>query len=203
MKFEVWLERKVKFKLDRGRHLWTNPWVNFINVLRKSLRAQLRSWAQFHQRSAYSFYAHRSWMRKKRQSSQQCHLALLVPTSVKVARKMLVKLTPESAKRTVKLIVFLKLLGSASIKSAFKMLVKFTPDEDCWVLITWSYMNWQHLGNSYLLQLKVSSHNSRLLQHFETTPRRPDRRRNSFSICYKKNPERPMSHETFLHTILR
>jgi hypothetical protein len=49
---------------------------------------------QFHQRSTYSFYARRSRMRKKRQSSQLCHLALLGPTSVKAAHKMLVKLTP-------------------------------------------------------------------------------------------------------------
>jgi len=34
-------------------------------------------------------------MRKKIQSSQLCHLALLGPMSVKAARKMLVKLTPE------------------------------------------------------------------------------------------------------------
>jgi hypothetical protein len=33
-------------------------------------------------------------MRKKRQSSQQCHLALLGPTSVKAVSKTLVKLTP-------------------------------------------------------------------------------------------------------------
>ncbi len=39
--------------------------------------------AQFHQRSTYSFYASRSQMGKKRQSSQQCHLALLGPKSVK------------------------------------------------------------------------------------------------------------------------
>jgi len=31
---------------------------------------------------------------KKRQSSQQCHLVLLGPTSIKAARKALVKLTP-------------------------------------------------------------------------------------------------------------
>ncbi len=53
--------------------------------------------AQFHQRSTYSFYTHRSRMRKKRHSSQQCHLALFGPTSVKAApaRKTLVKLTPD------------------------------------------------------------------------------------------------------------
>jgi len=34
-------------------------------------------------------------MRKKRQSSQQCHLALLGPTSVKAAQKTLVKSTPD------------------------------------------------------------------------------------------------------------
>jgi len=50
--------------------------------------------AQFHQRSTYSFYIRRSRMRKKRQSSQQCHLALLEPNSVKAAHKTLVKLTP-------------------------------------------------------------------------------------------------------------
>jgi len=33
-------------------------------------------------------------MRKKRQSSQQCHLVLLGPTSIKAGLKMLVKLTP-------------------------------------------------------------------------------------------------------------
>jgi len=32
---------------------------------------------------------------QKRQSSQQCHLALLGPTSVKAAHKMLVNLTPD------------------------------------------------------------------------------------------------------------
>jgi len=52
------------------------------------------SWAQFHQRSTYSFYARRSRMRKKRQSSHQYHLALLGPTSVKAARRTLMKLTP-------------------------------------------------------------------------------------------------------------
>jgi len=34
-------------------------------------------------------------MRKKRKSSQQCYLALLGPTSIKAARKMLVKLSPD------------------------------------------------------------------------------------------------------------
>ncbi len=34
-------------------------------------------------------------MRKKRQSSQQCHLALLGPMSVKAASRTLVKLTPD------------------------------------------------------------------------------------------------------------
>jgi len=74
-------------------------------------------------------------MRKKRQSSQQCHLALLGPTSVKAAHKKLVKLTPggvnltrilhtafacpdaRSSKNTVKLSVFFALLGSAHVKS--------------------------------------------------------------------------------------
>jgi hypothetical protein len=37
-------------------------------------------------------------MRKKRQSSQQCHLALLGRTSVKAAHKTLVKLTRSHAK---------------------------------------------------------------------------------------------------------
>jgi len=51
-------------------------------------------WAQFHQRSTYSFYTSRSRMRKTRQSSQPCHLALLGPTSVKAAHKPLMKSTP-------------------------------------------------------------------------------------------------------------
>jgi len=58
--------------------------------------AKLDPWAQFHQRSMYSFCACRSRMRKKKQSSQQCHLPLLGPTSVKAACKTLVKLTPEN-----------------------------------------------------------------------------------------------------------
>jgi len=41
-------------------------------------------------------------MRKKIQSSQQCHLALLGPTSVKAACKMLVKLTPTLVKTAPK-----------------------------------------------------------------------------------------------------
>jgi len=57
---------------------------------------KLTTWAQFHQRSMYSFYARRSRMCKKRQSSEQCYLALLGPTSIKTAHKMLVKLTPWS-----------------------------------------------------------------------------------------------------------
>jgi len=40
-------------------------------------KKEIDSRAQFHQHSTYSFYARRSRMRKKRQSSQQCHLALL------------------------------------------------------------------------------------------------------------------------------
>jgi hypothetical protein len=55
---------------------------------------EIETWAQFHPRSSYSFYTRRSPMHKKRQSSQQCLLALLGPTSVKAARQMLVKLTP-------------------------------------------------------------------------------------------------------------
>jgi len=50
--------------------------------------------AQFHQRSMYSFYARRSQMRKNRQSSWQCCLTLLGPTSVKAVHKTLMKLSP-------------------------------------------------------------------------------------------------------------
>jgi len=57
----------------------------------------LSFWAQFHRRSTYSFYARRSPMRKKRQSSQQCCLALFGSTSVKVVRKTLMKLTPDGS----------------------------------------------------------------------------------------------------------
>jgi len=58
------------------------------------------TWAQLHQSSTYSFYARRSGMSKKRQSSQQCHLVLLGPKSVKAARKKLVKLTPCQMRKT-------------------------------------------------------------------------------------------------------
>ncbi len=59
------------------------------NVLNK--KSHLRM-AQFHQRS-YSFYARRSRMCKKRQSSQHSHLALSGSTSVKAVRRTLMKLT--------------------------------------------------------------------------------------------------------------
>jgi len=68
-------------------------YVSSFLSLSVSLSVFSLSLAQFHQRSTYSFYVCRFRMRKKRQSSQQCHLALLGPTSVKAARKMLVKLT--------------------------------------------------------------------------------------------------------------
>jgi len=44
-------------------------------------------------------------MRKKRQSSQQCHLALLGPTRVKAAPKTLVKLTPARLKAACRMLV--------------------------------------------------------------------------------------------------
>jgi len=52
------------------------------------------TYRQFHQRSTYSFYARRSRNEQKRQSSQQCCLALLGPTGVKAIRRTLMKLTP-------------------------------------------------------------------------------------------------------------
>jgi len=56
---------------------WPNHWsgVNFINVLSTA-------------------FTHVDPECTKRQSSQQCHLALLGPTSIKAARKTLVKLSP-------------------------------------------------------------------------------------------------------------
>jgi len=50
--------------------------LNFINILRTA-------------------FTHLDPECAKRQSSQQCHLALLWPTSVKSGRKTLVKLTPD------------------------------------------------------------------------------------------------------------
>jgi hypothetical protein len=50
--------------------------------------------AQFHQHSTYSFTHIDIPNAQKRQSSQQCHLALLGSTSLKAASKTLVKLTP-------------------------------------------------------------------------------------------------------------
>jgi len=59
----------------------SNPGLNFINVLSAAFTNVDPKCA------------------KKRQSSQQCHLALLGPMSVKAARKTLVKLTPGSHRR--------------------------------------------------------------------------------------------------------
>ncbi len=78
---------------------------------------------------------------QKRQSSQQCHLALLGPTGVKAVHRVLMKLTPgvhftnilwaafthsdlKSAKKTDSLTVFFALLGSARVKAAHKMMMK-------------------------------------------------------------------------------
>ncbi len=72
-------------------------------------------WAQFHQHSTYSFYAHRSRKLKKRQSSQQCHLALLGPTSVKAVGKTLVKLTPDDKSACVQNTYTLKCVRSSEV----------------------------------------------------------------------------------------
>jgi len=50
-------------------------------------------------------------MRKKRQLSQQCHLVLLGPTSVKAAGKMMVKLTPGYGSHPI--IKYLKFVGNS------------------------------------------------------------------------------------------
>jgi len=65
---------------------------------------EIDTWAQFDQRSTYSFYTHRFRMCKKRQSSQQCHLVLLGLTSLKAAHKTLVKLTPEGGRKRERLL---------------------------------------------------------------------------------------------------
>ena len=52
------------------------------------------TWAQFHQRSTYSFYARRSQKRKKIQLSHKYLFTLLGSTGAKAARRTLMKLTP-------------------------------------------------------------------------------------------------------------
>jgi len=52
--------------------------------------------AQFHQCSTYSFYARRSQKRKKIPMAYLYFIMLLESMSLKVVRKMLMKLTPEA-----------------------------------------------------------------------------------------------------------
>jgi hypothetical protein len=78
----------------KGRDvIYGRPKTFYVNFL-----IHILSWAQFHQRSTYSFYARRSRMRKNRQSSQHCHFTLLGSASVKVVRRTLMKSTPAISK---------------------------------------------------------------------------------------------------------
>jgi hypothetical protein len=61
-------------------------------------------------------------MRKKRHLCQQCHLALLGPTSVKAARKTLVELTPDLA--TPKLTLTLKVIERGNGAAIFEQSVR-------------------------------------------------------------------------------
>ncbi len=82
---------------------------------------------------------------RKKQSSQQCCLALWEPTGVKAVRWPLMKLSPgvnfinvlqtaflctdpKSAKKNDNLTVFFVLLGSGHVKAASRMLMKVTPE---------------------------------------------------------------------------
>ncbi len=101
---------------------------------------------QFHQCSTYSCNTRRSRMCKKRQSSQQCNLALLGPTSVKAAQKTFVKLHQVSISSTFYLSLicttvfceaFLQLQFGFVVfwrknngkKAACKMLMKLTTEQ--------------------------------------------------------------------------
>jgi hypothetical protein len=57
--------------------------MTFVQKTRAFNVDEIDTWGQFHQHFTRNFYARRSQIRKKRQSSQQCHLALLGLTSVK------------------------------------------------------------------------------------------------------------------------
>ncbi len=81
------------------------------------------------------------------QLSQQCHLVLLGPTSVKAARKMMVKLTPgldfiniirtaftpvvpQSVRTQSSCQYLFTLLGPTSVKAVRRTLMKLTPGYD-------------------------------------------------------------------------
>jgi len=79
--------------------------------------------AQFHQRSTYSFYTHRSRKSKKLQLSHKYIFTLLGSTSVKAVRRMLMKLTPE--RKLSRIIISLKVITPSELHPRSKKYVTF------------------------------------------------------------------------------
>jgi len=125
------------------------PWYPRIWYLRyiggrQPPRIARKTWGQFHQHSTSSFYTCRSQMHQKDLWFYCLFFTLSVSSSVKVAQRLLMKLTPglnfisilytaftladsKSVKKTVRLSIFFTLSGSTSIKASHKTLVKLTP----------------------------------------------------------------------------
>jgi hypothetical protein len=81
--------------LFKKKFLFTNTMFSESITLWESLSSfSILTWARFHQCYTSSLYACSSLMCKKRESSLQCRLALLGPTSAKSVLNTLVKLTP-------------------------------------------------------------------------------------------------------------
>ncbi len=72
------------------------------HVLKKAvceMFGEIETWGQFHQHFTGSFYTFRSQMQKKDSQVISVFLHFLGPTSVKAARKLLVKLKPDFVRR--------------------------------------------------------------------------------------------------------
>jgi len=80
--------------------------LDIFELWRRDGDRKLAFWAQFHQRSMYSFYARRSRKRKKIQVSHQYLFTLLVSACVKASGRTLIKLTPDAVKLTVQILKF-------------------------------------------------------------------------------------------------
>jgi len=122
-------------------------------TLLEPLRNQNRSsWARFHQRSTYSFYARSS---PKRKNSVKCQylFTLLGPTSVKAACRTLMKLTPGTHGSVVT-----TTLDPERKKYKCTMSVGFM----IWTYISFNY-KWSlkiELNVQFLLFLKLEEQNS-------------------------------------------
>jgi len=96
--YNYWYERakiSLRYFLPKSQYMKKDKHIRLHTpVVRTFSFSRIPYRGRFHQRSTYSFYARRSQMRKKRQSSQHCHFMLLGSASIKVVRRMLMKSTP-------------------------------------------------------------------------------------------------------------